>query len=222
MAFTYQATGNGTEIFDEKDEDAKPVVLVPFLASESAKQHQERVRIIVDAMNGSDVQTRDDTRTSDLRKLAIRAMAANRIETATSACYLEVDDVNFDDINKRAADLAVQTQRAFARGLGWLVNKDGRDSMGTSISVTGAGMFNRMVRGIADNYSIARAFRDATGEDLTPALANGDAHLLVNRDDKGYVTLHEPDEDGNPGDVVASVWRDDWLDALRIAKRPGA
>ena len=38
--------------------------------------------------------------------------------------------------------------------------------------------------------------------------------LIVVTDDKGFITLHEPNEDGDPGDIVASVWRDDWLDAL--------
>jgi len=38
--------------------------------------------------------------------------------------------------------------------------------------------------------------------------------LLRVTDAKGFITLHEPDEDGNPGDLVASVWRDDWLDRL--------
>jgi len=38
--------------------------------------------------------------------------------------------------------------------------------------------------------------------------------LIVVTDDKGFVTLHEPNEDGEAGDLVASVWRDDWLPAF--------
>lgn len=38
--------------------------------------------------------------------------------------------------------------------------------------------------------------------------------LIVVTDSKGFVSLHEPDEEGNPGDLVASVWRDDWVSAL--------
>jgi len=40
--------------------------------------------------------------------------------------------------------------------------------------------------------------------------------LLPVVDSHGFTTLHEPDEDGNPGDLVASVWRDDYLSAFRI------
>ncbi|QEH81154.1 hypothetical protein EIK56_24950 [Sphingomonas sp. C8-2] len=39
--------------------------------------------------------------------------------------------------------------------------------------------------------------------------------LIQVTDEKGFVTLHEPDEDGNAGDLVFSVWRDDWLSVLR-------
>lgn len=219
MAFTYQATGNETEIFDDKDDEAKPVVLVPFLASESAEQHQARVRVIVDAMNGSAVQPRDDTRTSDLRKLAIRAMAANRIVAATNVSDLEDHGTIFEAIHDKANDLTIDTQRALARRIGWLVGNDG---MADDISATGQDVFDQLTHGTASDRDIVRAFNDATGEDLAPALINQEAHLLVQTDDKGYVTLHEPDEDGKPGDVVASVWRDDWLDPLRLAKRPEA
>ncbi len=41
------------------------------------------------------------------------------------------------------------------------------------------------------------------------------ADLIVVTDDKGFITLHEPNEDGEAGDLVASVWRDDWLATLR-------
>ena len=34
--------------------------------------------------------------------------------------------------------------------------------------------------------------------------------LLPVVDDKGYITLHAPDEDGKPGDIVFSTWGDDW------------
>lgn len=219
MSFTYQATGDETEIYDEKDDDAKPVVLVPFLDSESLEQHQARVRVIVDAMNCTAVQSRDDMRTSDLRKLAIRAMAANRIVAATNVSDLEDHGTIFEAIHDKANDLTIDTQRALARRIGWLIGSDG---MADGISETGQDVFDQLTHGTASDRDILRAFNDATGEDLTPALADDGAYLLVHRDDKGYVTLHEPDEDGNPGDVVASVWRDDWLDALRIAKRSGA
>ncbi len=219
MAFTYQATGNETEIIDDKDDEAKPVVLVPFLASESAEQHQARVCVIVDAMNGSDVQPRDDTRTSDLRKLAVRAMAANRIVAATNVSDLEDHGTIFEAIHDKANDLTIDTQRALARRIGWLVGSDG---MADDISETGQDVFDQLTHGTASDRDIVRAFNDATGEDLTLAPVGDGAYLLVHRDDKGYVTLHEPDEDGMPGDLVASVWRDDWLEALRVAKRPEA
>jgi hypothetical protein len=53
------------------------------------------------------------------------------------------------------------------------------------------------------------AFRNAAYSSL-----NDPAKLIRVIDAKGYVTLHEPDEDGNPGDLVASVWRDDWIAPL--------
>lgn len=45
--------------------------------------------------------------------------------------------------------------------------------------------------------------------------------LIVVTDPKGFVTLHEPNEDGNAGDLVASIWRDDWLPALAAAELAG-
>lgn len=44
--------------------------------------------------------------------------------------------------------------------------------------------------------------------------------LIPVTDAKGFITLHEPDEDGKPGDLVASVWRDDWLAALSASPAP--
>jgi hypothetical protein len=219
MAFTFQATGNETEIFDERDDDAKPVVLVPFLDSETPDQHQARVRTIVDAMNGTIASPPDASRNSDLRKLALRAIAANRIVAATNVSDLEDDGSIFESIHDKANDLTIDTQRALARRIGWLVGSDG---MADDISPVGREVFDQLTHGIASDRDIVRAFNDATGQDLAPALADQDAHLLVQTDDKGYVTLHEPDEDGNPGDLVASVWRDDWLESLRVAKRPEA
>jgi hypothetical protein len=60
---------------------------------------------------------------------------------------------------------------------------------------------------------------------MTPAKAvpmREDITLIVVQDDKGFITLHEPNEDGEPGDLVASVWRDDWLDRLAHTARPDA
>lgn len=48
-----------------------------------------------------------------------------------------------------------------------------------------------------------------TDRPITPA-----DELLIVTDDKGFVTLHEPNEDGEPGDLVASVWRGDYLPLL--------
>lgn len=216
MAFTYQATGNETEIFDDKDDEAKPVVLVPFLASESAEQHQARVRVIVDAMNGSAVQPRDDTRTSDLRKLAIRAMAANRIVAATNVSDLEDHGTIFEAIHDKANDLTIDTQRALARRIGWLVGNDG---MAEGISTVGADLLDQLTHGVASDHDIMCAYADATGEDLKLAI-EVPGSLIVVRCEKGFVTLHEPDEDGNAGDVIASVWRDDWLLSLQAARPP--
>ncbi len=53
---------------------------------------------------------------------------------------------------------------------------------------------------------------DATDTPDTVAVTAAD--LIRVTDDKGFLTLHEPDEDGNAGDLVASVWRDDWLARL--------
>lgn len=51
----------------------------------------------------------------------------------------------------------------------------------------------------------------------TATVVDATGRLLIVTDDKGFVTLHEPNEDGEPGDLVASVWRDDWLPALAAA-----
>ncbi len=60
--------------------------------------------------------------------------------------------------------------------------------------------------------------RSALAATPTPPTLSEDLRaLIVVTDAKGFVTLHEPDEDGNAGDLVASVWRDDWLPALTQA-----
>lgn len=52
--YAWQATGDETEVFMLADDEAKPVVIVPFLDSETADQHQSRVRIIVAALNAAE------------------------------------------------------------------------------------------------------------------------------------------------------------------------
>lgn len=216
MAFTYQATGDETEIYDENDDNATPVVLVRFLDSETPEQHQARVRAIVDAMNGTTVDVSDALRLSDIRKLALRAISANRIVAATNVSDLEDDGSIFGAIHDKANDLTIDTQRALARQIGWLVGSDG---MADDISPVGHDVFDQLTHGTASDRDIMRAFTDATGQDLTPAVVTPDS-LIVQRDDKGYITLHEPDEDGKAGDLIASVWRDDWLPSLQAAKPP--
>lgn len=47
------------------------------------------------------------------------------------------------------------------------------------------------------------------------------AHLIPVTDDKGFVTLHQPDEDEphKPGDIVFSAWGDDWPKYLAASSR---
>lgn len=43
----YQATGDETEIFNAEDLAATPLVVVPFLDSESQDEHQARAQLVV-------------------------------------------------------------------------------------------------------------------------------------------------------------------------------
>lgn len=52
-----------------------------------------------------------------------------------------------------------------------------------------------------------------------PTLSEDLRALIVVTDGKGFVTLHEPNEEGNAGDLVASVWRHDWLPVLACAQK---
>ncbi len=52
MKYTYQVTGDTTEIYDEQDADAVPKLLVPHLRNETREEHVARVENIVAAMNG--------------------------------------------------------------------------------------------------------------------------------------------------------------------------
>ncbi|MFZ3481620.1 hypothetical protein [Sphingomonas sp. 3-13AW] len=65
-----------------------------------------------------------------------------------------------------------------------------------------------------------------TDKDADEGVIHGDptavkSALIVQRDDLGYITLHERNEEGHAGDLVASVWRDDWLPSLQAAQPPG-
>ena len=51
--YTFQATGSETEIHLVADDDAKPVVIVPFPEGETVERHRARVRIVLDALNAS-------------------------------------------------------------------------------------------------------------------------------------------------------------------------
>jgi hypothetical protein len=66
----------------------------------------------------------------------------------------------------------------------------------------------------------ARIALGLTATDPTHTREGEGVQLIVVTDPKGFITLHEPDEDSKPGDLVASVWRDDWLD--RFAHLTGA
>lgn len=218
MAFTYQATGDETEVYDENDDAATPVLLVPFLESETPDQHQDRVKWIVDAMNGAGKTKiiNDSTRIKEIRKCALRAIAANRIVAATNVSDLEDDGSIFEAIHDKANDLTIDTQRTLARSIGWLVD---RDDMAEGISTVGADLLDQLTHGVASDHDIMCAYADGTGEDLKLAI-EVPGSLIVVRCEKGFVTLHEPDEDGNAGDVIASVWRDDWLLSLQAARPP--
>lgn len=56
--FTWQATGDETEIFETSDDNATPVVLVPFMDDETQEDHLARVKIIVDALNAANYTMR--------------------------------------------------------------------------------------------------------------------------------------------------------------------
>ncbi|HIV77300.1 MAG TPA: hypothetical protein H9899_07230 [Candidatus Sphingomonas excrementigallinarum] len=55
IRWQYQATGDETEVFDSADDNAIPLVLVPFLESETAETHQARVRMVVAAPQANDL-----------------------------------------------------------------------------------------------------------------------------------------------------------------------
>ena len=51
--YTFQATGNETEIHLVADDDAKPVVIVPFPENETIERHRALVKTVLDALNAS-------------------------------------------------------------------------------------------------------------------------------------------------------------------------
>lgn len=68
----------------------------------------------------------------------------------------------------------------------------------------------------APDYTSDRALKRLA---LAALATQGNTELLVVRDDKGFVTLHEPNEDGAPDDIVASIWREDYLGTFLTALR---
>lgn len=51
--FSFQACGDTTEIFRSADDEATPVVIVPFLDAESFEEHRARVEVLMVALNGN-------------------------------------------------------------------------------------------------------------------------------------------------------------------------
>lgn len=51
----FQATGSETEIFDGADDNATPLVLVPFLDTETVETHQARVRVVANAPTANEL-----------------------------------------------------------------------------------------------------------------------------------------------------------------------
>jgi hypothetical protein len=164
MPYTYQATGNETEIFDEGDDHAVPVVLVPFLDTETPDEHQGRVKTIVNAMNAAkttETLARDPY--EGLRRAAMRAISANAICAATNTADMLDPDTVFEAIHSAANDLTISTQTALARELGWLVGEDG---MANDIPPTGLLYLDRMTHGGASDQDIEHAFENATGQSV--------------------------------------------------------
>lgn len=165
MAYTFQMTGDETEIYDEHDDAAIPIVVVPFLDSETIDVHRARVTKILDALN-ADVENRrtvSDETAEALRRCAVRALSANRICAVTNAVDLEDDGDTFEEVHQMANDLTVDTQRAFARRLGWLI---GEDRPRKGIPTIGVEMFDRLISGNANDEDIVAAYREGTGRDL--------------------------------------------------------
>lgn len=164
MAYTYQATGNETEIFDEDDDDAVPVVIVRFLDVETPDEHRDRVKTIVVAMNAAQTAKEVAPDTHDrLRKAAMRAISANAIAAATNTADLIDADTVFEAIHSAANDLTISTQMAFARELGWLGEND---AMAHDITRTGTALFDVMTHGGASDQDIEHAFENATGQSV--------------------------------------------------------
>lgn len=170
MAYTFQATGDETEIYDEEDGTAVPVVLVPFLESETIDAHRARVAIVVDALNAAPQDRRHvaDELAEALRRHALRALAANRIEAETNTADLEDGGDTFDEVHQIANDLTIATQRAFARRLGWLAEDD---RPADDVPAVGMEMFDRLISGNASDDDIASAYHAGTGRDLHVAAA---------------------------------------------------
>ncbi|HIV77296.1 MAG TPA: hypothetical protein H9899_07210 [Candidatus Sphingomonas excrementigallinarum] len=49
MTWQFQATGDETEVFRQDDDEATPIVLVPFLDGEAVEDHQARCHLVVRA-----------------------------------------------------------------------------------------------------------------------------------------------------------------------------
>lgn len=77
MTYTFQITGDDSEIYRRDDAAATPVVLVPVLDGETPASHAARVKGIADAMNAMDDPARGD-RTGGVLNLvqAMHALAA--------------------------------------------------------------------------------------------------------------------------------------------------
>jgi|GEM_PF-1622544 len=67
---------------------------------------------------------------------------------------------------------------------------------------------------------LAASVEEVGGYDGPEAPAREGAKLIRVVDDSGFTTLHEPDEDGGAGDLVASVWRGDYLPRLAVELSP--
>jgi hypothetical protein len=168
MAYTFQATGDETEIYEEDDDAAVPVVLVPFLDSETIDAHRARVTTVMDALNAAPQGGRPvaDELAEALRRCAVRALSANRIAEVTNVADLEDEGDTFEEVHQMANDLTIDTQRAFARRLGWLI---GEDRQRKGVPEVGVEMFDRLISGNASDEDIAAAYREGTGLDLPPA-----------------------------------------------------
>ncbi len=89
-----------------------------------------------------------------IEHLARRALGANAIVRETNRADLDDSDNVFEKIHDLANDLTIDTQRALARRLGWLV---GSDDMSDDIPPHGAEMFDELVHGIASDEQIRMA-----------------------------------------------------------------